>query len=85
MQNDAILEVYSRPQCPNCTRLKKWLGEKKIPYNEINVDEDRTAFDTLVSKGYASLPVVSINSSKGSFEASGFTKNVKDSILELVS
>ena len=31
--------IYSKSGCPNCTRIKKILTEKKQTFNEINCDE----------------------------------------------
>jgi glutaredoxin len=31
--------IYSKSGCPNCTRIKKILTEKKQPFVEINCDE----------------------------------------------
>jgi glutaredoxin len=31
--------IYSKSGCPNCTRIKKILSEKKLTFIEINCDE----------------------------------------------
>lgn len=40
--------IYSKSGCPNCTRIKKTLTEKKLTFVEINCDEylieDKDAF-----------------------------------------
>jgi glutaredoxin len=44
-----MIEVYSKPNCPDCTRAKSLLTSKGIEFNEyvIGVDADR---DTLVER-----------------------------------
>ena len=37
---DANLTVYGAPWCPDCKRSKKFLGEMRIPYNWVDIDQD---------------------------------------------
>ncbi|MCH7787610.1 MAG: FAD-dependent oxidoreductase, partial [Chloroflexi bacterium] len=34
------LTVYGAPWCPDCKRSKKFLGEMRIPYNWVDIDQD---------------------------------------------
>ena len=36
---DCGFTIYSKSGCPNCTRIKKILTEKKLTFIEINCDE----------------------------------------------
>ncbi len=37
---EAKVKVYGAPWCPDCRRSKQFLGEQRIPYEWIDVDED---------------------------------------------
>jgi glutaredoxin len=37
-----MIEVYSKPNCPYCTKAKQLLSTMNIPYNEYKLDEDFT-------------------------------------------
>ena len=34
------ITVYGAPWCPDCKRSKQFLGEQRIPYNWVDIDED---------------------------------------------
>lgn len=51
-------KVYSKPNCPKCLILKRFLADNKIPHTYIDVSEDETEFQTLVDNGLMTLPVV---------------------------
>jgi len=35
--------LYSAPWCGCCRMAKRFLDEQRVPYTEINIDEDETA------------------------------------------
>ena len=37
----ADIKVYGAPWCPDCKRSKKFLAEHRVPYEWIDVDQDR--------------------------------------------
>lgn len=37
------VQVYGAPWCPDCRRSKKFLGEQRIPYEWIDIDQDADA------------------------------------------
>lgn len=37
---EANITVYGAPWCPDCKRAKQFLGEQRIPYNWVDIDED---------------------------------------------
>ena len=39
MADDKII-VYGAPWCPDCKRAKQFLGEQRIPYSWVDIDED---------------------------------------------
>lgn len=56
------VKVYSTPTCPWCHRTKKFLDDNHIPYQDLNVAEDRKARDDMVHKsGQLAVPVVDID------------------------
>jgi thioredoxin reductase (NADPH) len=56
---DQIL-VYSTVWCPDCKRAKKFLGEHRIPYENIDIeqDEEAMAFVQKVNNGMRIIPVI---------------------------
>ncbi len=37
---DADITVYGAPWCPDCKRSKQFLGEQRVPYNWVDIDQD---------------------------------------------
>ena len=37
---DAKVTVYGAPWCPDCKRAKQFLGEQRLPYNWVDIDQD---------------------------------------------
>ena len=37
---EANITVYGAPWCPDCRRAKQFLGEQRIPYNWVDIDQD---------------------------------------------
>lgn len=58
------VKVYSTPTCPWCVTAKKYLSEKNVPYEDIDVSQDRNAAMEMVQKsGQRGVPVLDINGS----------------------
>jgi glutaredoxin 3 len=58
----AKVVVYSKDYCPYCTRAKKLLSEKGVPFEEIMVDQDPQLFTDLKKKsGMLTVPQIFIN------------------------
>ena len=54
--------VYSTPTCPYCVMLKKFLKEKGVEFEDINVAEDQEKAQYMVEKsGQMGVPVVDID------------------------
>ena len=54
--------VYSTNWCPWCTRVKDFLKEKKIPFKDINVENNPEAAQEMANKsGQMGVPVVDID------------------------
>jgi len=40
---DANITVYGAPWCPDCKRAKQFLGEQRVPYSWVDIDQDEEA------------------------------------------
>lgn len=78
-QNQQVT-VYSTPTCSWCTRLKNYLDEHKIKYQDIDVSKDQKAAQNMVKKsGQQGVPQIEIN---GQIIV-GFDKNKIDNLLKI--
>ena len=52
--------IYSTTWCPDCKRVKKFLGEQRIPYRNIDIEGDpqAMAFVEKVNKGKRIIPTM---------------------------
>jgi len=56
------VKVYSTPTCSWCQRIKKFLQENGIAYQDLNVGADRVAREEMVHKtGQMGVPVIEID------------------------
>jgi len=57
----ADVKVYSTPTCPWCMKLKAWLKEKSIEFENIDVSEDQDAAQKMIEKsGQMGVPQTEI-------------------------
>jgi glutaredoxin 3 len=60
------VKVYSTQFCPWCTRVKEWLKENKIDFEDKNVGEDQQAAIEMVEKsGQRGVPVIIYKDNEG--------------------
>lgn len=58
----ANVKVYSTESCPWCVKVKAFLKENKIAFEDINVGEDPEALQDMVEKsGQRGVPVIDVN------------------------
>ena len=51
--------VYSKPNCPQCTKTKNTLKAAGVGFDEIDITEDDNAFMRVTQElGYRQMPVV---------------------------
>ncbi|MBR9705454.1 NrdH-redoxin [Candidatus Pacearchaeota archaeon] len=56
------VKVYSTPTCPWCVKIKDFLKEKKVEFEDINVAENQEAAKEMTEKsGQMGVPVIDIN------------------------
>ena len=48
--NTGEITVYGAYWCPDCRRAKKFLGEQRIPYNWVDVEQDKAAEQFVLEK-----------------------------------
>ena len=56
-----MIKIYSKPNCMQCNFAKKYLIDKGVPFEEIDVFEDVEALTMLRDKGFSQMPVVDVN------------------------
>lgn len=57
-----MVKVYSTNSCPWCVKVKNYLKEKGVSFEELNVQEDMNAREEMVSKSkQMGVPVLDIN------------------------
>lgn len=50
--------VYSQPSCVQCNQTYRALDRKGIPYDVVDVSQDKDAHQLVTGLGYRSAPVV---------------------------
>ncbi|MDY6836208.1 MAG: glutaredoxin domain-containing protein [Chloroflexota bacterium] len=59
---DKQVKVYSTDTCPWCTKVKGFLKDNSIEFQEFNVGTDKAARDEMVEKsGQMGVPVTDID------------------------
>ncbi len=59
---DNKVKVYSTPSCPYCIRLKQFLKENSIEFEDIDVSANPQAAQEMTEKtGQMGVPVLDIN------------------------
>ncbi len=59
---DKKIKVYSTPTCPYCIRLKQFLRDSNIDFENVDVSSNQLAAEEMVRKsGQMGVPVVDID------------------------
>lgn len=53
-----MVTVYTLPSCVQCESTKKYLTNKDVPFEVVDLSEDPTAMEMVKSLGYQAAPVV---------------------------
>ena len=54
-------KVYTLPDCPNCTKLKIWLKDHEIPYEEKLFDTN-VQLDFIMKNMFGNPPILDVGS-----------------------
>ncbi len=77
----AKIKVYSTSTCPWCIKLKAYLKEKKVDFDDVDVGEDQDAASEMIEKsGQMGVPQMEINGKM----IVGFDKDAIDAELKKV-
>ncbi|MGX4687019.1 glutaredoxin-like protein NrdH [Vagococcus sp. JNUCC 83] len=52
------ITLYTKNNCPQCLMTKKFLAQKNVEFNEINIDNEPQYIDSLKEQGFQSVPVL---------------------------
>lgn len=56
------ITVYTTPNCPWCTKVKKYLKENRVPFKEYDVAKDKRRAEEMVRKSkQMGTPVVDVH------------------------
>ena len=73
-----MITIYSKPNCMACNFSKKYLNDKGVEFDEIDVFKDDEALAMLRDKGFSQMPVVSI---EGEFHT-GFQPSILAKVVK---
>jgi len=56
------IRLFVKPFCGWCHEVKDWLGERELPYEELDVVSDRAAYREMVElSGQTRAPVIDVD------------------------
>jgi glutaredoxin-like YruB-family protein len=59
---DKQVKIYSTPTCPYCIRVKQFLKENKIVFEDLDVSSSQEAAEEMIQKsGQMTVPVLDID------------------------
>ena len=56
-----MIKIYTKPFCKSCEFATRYLKDKGIKFEEIDVFNDVKALAMLRDKGFSEMPVVDVN------------------------
>lgn len=74
------LRLYGTASCPQCQGAKKYLEQKQVQFEYIDVRKNPEGMKELESRGLATLPVVMLND--GTSYATGFNAKAIDALIK---
>lgn len=84
-----VVYVYTKPNCVQCRMVKRYLDNKKIPFIEINIENDEDVINFLKGQGISSAPAIfygETDKNNGLLleDAARFTGNNQNELKKLV-
>ena len=62
---DHTLAVYSAAWCPDCQRLERWMKEKQVSHEQVQIDQDEGAAEKLEQEtGKQAIPFILVDGKK---------------------
>jgi glutaredoxin 3 len=72
------VKVYSTPTCPWCKKVKQFLADNNVQYQDLNVADDKGARDEMIKMTHQmAVPTVSVN---GDFVVGYNEKAIKEKL-----
>jgi thioredoxin reductase (NADPH) len=65
--SDPKITVYGAHWCPDCRRSKQFLGEHQIPYNWVDIEQDKQAEQFVIEKNDGKRIIPTVTFADGSF------------------
>jgi len=62
---DIVVNVFSKPGCPQCVATAKLLGRLGIPFDKFDVTQDPDAMEAAMVHGFTGLPIVDVETADG--------------------
>ena len=53
-----MVTVFSKNNCMQCHMVKKWLSDKAVQLQEINIDEQPQYIDQVREMGFMAAPII---------------------------
>ena len=67
------VKVYTTKSCPYCVKVKQWLEQREVVFDEVRIDRDLKAMLAMVERtAQTSVPCTIIESEKGEDIIFGF-------------
>ena len=84
-----VVYIYTKPDCIQCRMVKRYLDNKKIPFIEINIENDEDVINFLKGQGISSAPAIfygETDKNNGLLleNATNFTGNNQNELKKLV-
>ena len=57
------ITLYTKNNCPQCKMTKRFLAQKDVTFEEINIDEQPQYIDWLKEQWHRTVPVLTTNES----------------------
>lgn len=74
------LRLYGAASCPQCQGAKKYLEQKQVPFEYVDVFKSPEGMKELENRGLTTIPVVMLND--GTSYVTGFNAKAIDGLIK---
>ena len=53
-----MVTVFSKNNCMQCKKKKKWLADKAVQFKEINIDDEPQYIEQIKAMGFMAAPII---------------------------